>query len=205
MPQTLRPILPLERLKPATRRSPGELETVALAVHLDDMHMVVEAVQQAPGDGSRAEDLDPFVERQVGGHHDGALLVALAEDLEEQIRPGAGQRHEAQFVDDQQIQTGELPLEIEQASFVPSLHEFVNQASGGAEAHGHVPLAGGQAPAEGHAGLAGAAVADGDDILAVLDVLTASQFHHQGLVHRGDRREVEAGLYAFWGAMSDVD
>ena len=41
---------------------------------------------------------------KVGGHHCGAPLVALAEDLEEQFRPGSGQGHEAQFVDDQQIQ-----------------------------------------------------------------------------------------------------
>ena len=40
-------------------------------------------------------------------------------------------------------------------------------------------------------GLAGAAVADGDDVLAALDVFAAGQFHHQGLVHRGDGREVE--------------
>ena len=40
-------------------------------------------------------------------------------------------------------------------------------------------------------GLAGAAVADGDDVLAALDVFTAGQFHHQGLVRRGDGREVE--------------
>ena len=40
--------------------------------------------------------------------------------------------------------------------------------------------------------LAGAAVADGDDVLAALDVFTARQFHHQGLVHRRDSREVEA-------------
>ena len=30
----------------------------------------------------------------------------LAEDLEEQFRPGGGQRHEAQFVDDEQPETG---------------------------------------------------------------------------------------------------
>ncbi len=37
-------------------------------------------------------------------------------------------------------------------------------------------------------GLAGAAVADGDDVLAALDVCTAGHFHHQHLVKR---REVE--------------
>ena len=52
-------------------------------------------------------------------------------------------------------------------------------------------LTGGQAQTEGHMGLAGAAVSDGDDILAALDILTAGQFQHQGLVHRGDGWEVE--------------
>ena len=47
-------------------------------------------------------------------------------------------------------------------------------------------------------GLAGAAVADGDDILTAFDVLAAGQLHHQGLVHRGDGREVEA-VQAFNG------
>ena len=47
---------------------------------------------------------------QVGGDHDGAPLVALAEDLEEEFRAGGGQGDEAQFVDDQQCEGGQLPL-----------------------------------------------------------------------------------------------
>ena len=47
-------------------------------------------------------------------------------------------------------------------------------------------------------GLAGAAVADGDDILPVLDVFAAGQLHHQRLVHRRDGRKVE-GVQAFDG------
>ena len=45
-------------------------------------------------------------------------------------------------------------------------------------------------------GLASAAVADGDDILPVLDVFTPGQFHDQLFVHRGDGQEVE-GVQAF--------
>ena len=56
-------------------------------------------------DGWVAEDPGPLVEGQVGGDQDGAPLVALAEDLEKQFRAGAGEWDEAQFVDDQQIQT----------------------------------------------------------------------------------------------------
>ena len=44
----------------------------------------------------------------------GAPLVALAEDLKKQLGTGAGQGHEAQFFDDQQIRTGKLTLQVEQ-------------------------------------------------------------------------------------------
>ena len=45
-------------------------------------------------------------------------------------------------------------------------------------------------------GLAGAAVAEGDGVLAALDVFAAGQFHYRGLVHRGDGGEVE-GVQTF--------
>ena len=74
----------------------------------------------------------------------------------------------------------------------------MDQGGGGGEALRHPALAGGQAQPQGHVGLAGAAVANGDDVLPPLDVLAAGQFHHQGLVHRGDGRKVE-GVQAFDG------
>ena len=89
--------------------------------------MVGEPVQQRAGEAFRAEDPGSLIERQVGGDKDGAPLVALAEDLEEQFRPGGGQGDEAQFVDDQQAEAGQLPLEVEQSVVVPGLHEFVDQ------------------------------------------------------------------------------
>lgn len=70
----------------------------------------VQQLEMQPGQPLRAEDLGPLVEGKVGGHQDGAPLVALAEDLEEQLRPGGGQGDETQLVDDQQVQTGKLSL-----------------------------------------------------------------------------------------------
>ena len=125
----------------------------------------------APVSLSEPKDLGPLVEGQVGGHQDGASFVALAEDLEEQFRAGGGQRHEAQLVDDEQIEAGQLPLQVEQSAVVPGLHEFVDQGRGGGETHRHSPLAGSQSQSQGDVGLAGAAVADGDDVLAALDVV----------------------------------
>ena len=83
--------------------------------------MVVETVQQRSGQWFRAEDIGPLVEEQVGGHHDGAPLVALAEDLREEFRPCGGQWDEAQLVDDQQAETGKLPPQVEKPSLVLGL------------------------------------------------------------------------------------
>ena len=47
-------------------------EAVAVAVHLQDVDMVGEAVQQRSGQTFRPEDLGLFVEGQIGGYHDGS-------------------------------------------------------------------------------------------------------------------------------------
>ena len=91
-----------------------------------------------------------------------------------------------------------MALEVEQPSFVPGLHQLVDQGGGCGEAHGHPALAGGQSQTQGDVGLAGAAVADGDDVFTALDAFTPGQFHPQCLVHRGDGRKVEA-VQAFHG------
>ena len=56
--------------------------------------MVGEPVQQRADEAFRTEHLGPLIEGQVGGDQDGAALVALAEDLEEE------------FADDQQDEAG---------------------------------------------------------------------------------------------------
>ena len=71
--------------------------------------MVGQAVQQRAGEALRAEHLGPFVEGQVGGRQDRSPLVALAEHFEEEFCPGGGQGDEAQLVDDQQAEAGQLP------------------------------------------------------------------------------------------------
>ncbi len=69
---------------------PAALEPVAPAVHFQDVDVVGEPVQQGSGEAFRAEDFRPLVEGEIGGYKDGSPLVALAEDLEEQLRAGPG-------------------------------------------------------------------------------------------------------------------
>ena len=59
----------------------------------------------APGEPLRAEDLSPLGEGEVAGDHGGAPFIALAEHLEEQFGAGLGQRHEAEFIDDEQTRS----------------------------------------------------------------------------------------------------
>ena len=80
--------------------------------------MVCQPVQQRTGQPLRSEHIGPLVERQVGGHKHRAPLVALTEDLEEQLHSGLRQGNEAQFVYDQQLQTGQSLLEVQQTSVV---------------------------------------------------------------------------------------
>ena len=86
-------------------------------------------------------------------------------------------------------EAGHLPLEVEQASLVPGLHQFVDQGGGGGEAHRHPPLTGGQAQPQGDMGLAGAAVADSDDILPALDVFAAGSSATRTLFTEGMARK----------------
>ena len=96
----------------------------------------------------------------LGCDQDRSTLVTLAEHLEEQLGPGLGQGHEAQFVDDQQLESGQPSLEVEQTPFVPGLDQLVDQGGGGSEAHGQSTLTRSKAETEGDMSLAGAAVAD---------------------------------------------
>ena len=71
----------------------------------------------------------------VAGHQDGAPFVALAEDLEQELGAGLGQRHEAEFVDNQQPVFRQLFLEAQQVFLVTGLHQFVDQSRRRGEPH----------------------------------------------------------------------
>ena len=107
-----------------------------------------------------AEHLGPFVERQVRGPQGRAALVALAEDLEQQLGAGLGQRHVAELVNDQELGAGKPLLEPEELFFVACLHQLMNERSGGGKADAEALLTGRQPESEGNVGLAGTAVAE---------------------------------------------
>src|SRR5450759_1983204 len=99
-------------------------ETVALAVHLQDVDVMRQPVQQRARQPLRAQDLRPFGKRLVRCHQRRAALIALAEDLEQHLGPRLRQRHEAQFIDDEQFLPDQVLLEPQQALLIPGLHQL---------------------------------------------------------------------------------
>ena len=58
------------------------LQPVTFAVHLQDMDMVGQAIQQCAGQPLRSQHFGLFGERQIAGDERGGSLVPLAEDFE---------------------------------------------------------------------------------------------------------------------------
>ena len=74
MPQSRSPLRLLAGGKP-----------VAFTIHLQDVDMMGEPVEQSTGKPFRTEYGCPFIEWQVAGDESGATFIALAEHLEEQF------------------------------------------------------------------------------------------------------------------------
>src|SRR3954454_1052583 len=117
--------------------------------------------------------------------------MALAEDLEQQLRAGLGERHIAQFIDDQQLCGGEILLQSQQAALVPRLVELMDEAGGGSEDNREPPLTGSKTEGQGNMTLPRAAVAEHDDVVVGNNELAACQLQYQRLVESGHRHKIE--------------
>src|SRR3954471_20450689 len=107
--------------------------------------------------------------------------MALAEDLEQQLRAGLGEWHIAQFIDDQQLCGGEVLLQSQQAALVARFLELMDKASGGSEGNREPPLTGSKTQSQGNMGLPRTAVAQHDDVIACNHELAARQLQDQRL------------------------
>ena len=78
----------------------------ALASGRDDRRVVGKAVQQGGGELFVAtEDFRPLAEREVAGDEHGTTLVSVGDQVEEQLTACAIERNEANFVEDQELDT----------------------------------------------------------------------------------------------------
>jgi hypothetical protein len=118
--------------------------TIARAVHFQNVDMMAEAVEQGAGEPLGTEYAGLFVERQIADHDGCATLVMLAEDLEQQFGTGLRQRYIARFIDDQQLVAGDLALQAQGPFVITGLDQLVHEGGGGRDADRQTFLAGGK-------------------------------------------------------------
>src|SRR5260370_1667956 len=68
-------------------------EPEAVAIHLEDVNVVGKAIEQRACKAFGGEHAGPLVEGQIAGDDNRAALVALAEDLEQQLGAGRSERN----------------------------------------------------------------------------------------------------------------
>src|SRR3984893_18347302 len=94
------------------------LEPVALAVQLQNMDMMREAIEKRASETLAAEDGGPFLKGKIRRDDGRATFVTLAEYFKQKLRAGLRERHIAEFVDDEQFDGGELRLEFQETPLV---------------------------------------------------------------------------------------
>jgi hypothetical protein len=94
----------------------GEAETVA--IHLENVDVVGQPVEQGAGQALGTEDRCPFIEGQIAGDQRAAAFIPLAEHLEQQLTAHRGEGDIAQLVEDQQLHRGQMLLQAAQSPFV---------------------------------------------------------------------------------------
>src|SRR5271165_1416328 len=84
------------------------LEAPTFVAGLDDVAMMGEAVEQRGGHFRIAEHGRPFSECEIGGDDDRGGLVEATDQVERQLAAGLGEWEIAQFVEDDEVETGEI-------------------------------------------------------------------------------------------------
>ena len=83
-------------------------EAPGLVSGLDDLAVMGEPVEQRGRHLGVAEDGRPFAERQIGGDDDRGSFVEPADQVEEQLSAGLGERQIAEFVEHDEVEPGKI-------------------------------------------------------------------------------------------------
>ena len=134
-----------------------------------------EAVEQGGGKFLVGEDTDPLAEGEIGGQDRAAALMAVGQEIEEQLAAIPAKGHEPQFVDDQQFGVMKPALEPAQFVAITGLRQLAHQIGGPDEGHGGAPAGRLDPQADGQMRLAGADRADDHDVFGLFHELAGGQ------------------------------
>ena len=143
-----------------------------------------EAIEESGRHLGVAEDAGPFAEGKVGGDDDGGLLVEPADQVEEELTAGLGKGQIAEFVEDDEVLSGQVAGHAALSAGAALGLELVDQIDDVEEAAAGAVADAGTSNGDGEMGLAGSGTADQDDVALVSEELAAGEVAHQGLVDR---------------------
>ena len=128
------------------------------------------------------EHLGPIHKRQVRGHNQTGLFVALAEEAKQMFGAHPIQGDIAELVDNNQIATPNVLFQLQDRSLLPGLDVCVHQLRGSKEFHFVSASAGLSAKANRQVRFTNAMWAGQDEIRFGFDILTSGQIQDVFLV-----------------------
>ena len=143
-------------------RSGAVFEAPAFVAGLDDVAVMGEAVEQRGGHLGIAEDARPFAEGEIGRDDDRGALVEPADQVEQQLAAGLGEGQIAEFVEDDEVEAGEIVGEPSLAAGATFGLEPVDEIDGVEEAAARAGADAASRDGDGQMRLAGAGSADQD-------------------------------------------
>ena len=95
--------------------------------------------QKGSGEFGISEDLHPFAEGEIGGDEGRPPFVPLRYQVEEQFSAGAVERHESQFINDEQIRPLNPAVQSSQETLVAGFKKRTHQVCRPGKTHTETP------------------------------------------------------------------
>ena len=157
-------------------------EAPTVVAGLNDIALVGQAVEQRGGHLGIAEHAGPFTEREIGGDYDGGALVKPADEMEQQLAAGLGERQVAEFVEDNEVHPGQMLGDTTLASVAGLDLQAVDEVDHVVEAPASTGSDAASGDGYGQVGLAGAGTADQNGVTLLGDEAAAGEIIDQRLV-----------------------
>ncbi len=147
--------------------------------------MMREAVEERGGHLGVTEDGRPFAECEVRGDDDRGAFVELADEVEQELAAGLGEREIAELVEDQEVEAGDQVRGAALAFGAGFGVELVHQVDDIEEPAAAAVANAGACDAHSEMGLAGSSSADQHEIALVVEEVSGGEVADQRLVDLG--------------------
>src|SRR5271163_4841002 len=165
-------------------------EPVALTIHLDNVAMVGEAVQECRGHPLSLEDLVQIAEWQIARHQDATALIAVGEDPEQQLDSPSAHRDVAQLVTNQELRPVELAEKPVERVLLLLLFQLADQRRGREEPHPQASATRCQAKSDRNMCLPSSVTPDKATVRFLVDPFTTPQLQDFRLGQTGHGTEI---------------